>query len=46
MSRAAKTEIQPHELMVSLVDVIRETSQAINYQDMKKMAGPHLDSAI
>lgn len=39
-------EVQPHELMLGLVDVIRETQERIGYYEMKKMAGNHLDTSI
>ena len=37
-------EVQPEELMVGLIDVIRETQKNIGYYEMKEMVGSHLDS--
>ena len=36
-------EVQPHELMIGLIDVIRETEKQIGYYEMKKMTKEHLD---
>lgn len=36
-------EVQPHELMVGLIEVIRETEKQIGYYEMKKMTKDHLD---
>ncbi|WP_444996671.1 hypothetical protein [Aliikangiella sp. IMCC44359] len=36
-------EVQPHELMVGLVEVIRETQKNIGYFEMKEMTKDHLD---
>ena len=36
-------EVQPHELMTGLIDVIRETQKEIGYYEMKKMAQDHLN---
>jgi hypothetical protein len=39
-------EIQPHELLAGLVDVIRETESKIGYYDVKSMAKKHLDNVL
>ncbi len=36
-------EVQPHELMIGLIEVIRETEKQIGYYEMKEMAKDHLD---
>jgi len=36
-------EVQPHELMHGLIEVIRETEKQIGYYEMKKMTKDHLD---
>lgn len=36
-------EVQPQELMVGLIEVIRETEKEIGYYEMKKMTKDHLD---
>lgn len=36
-------EVQPHELMAGLIEVIRETEKQIGYYEMKKMTKDHLD---
>jgi len=35
-------EVQPNELMMGLVEVIRETERQIGYYEMKEMVGSHL----
>lgn len=35
-------EVQPHELMVGLIEVIRETETQIGYYEMKEMTSSHL----
>ncbi len=37
-------EVQPHELMIGLIEVIRETEKKIGYYEMKKMAKDHLNA--
>ena len=39
-------ELQPHELMMGLVDVIRQTEAEIGYYKMKEMTSEHLDSVL
>lgn len=39
-------EVQPHELMCGLIDVIRETQNKIGYYEMKSMTKTHLDEVI
>jgi hypothetical protein len=39
-------ELQPHELLAGLVDVIRETESKIGYYDVKSMAKKHLDNVL
>ncbi len=39
-------EVQPHELMFGLVDVIRETEKKIGYYEMKSMTKDHLDDVF
>lgn len=34
-------EVQPHELMIGLIEVIRETEKQIGYYEMKEMAKDH-----
>jgi len=36
-------EVQPHELMIGLIEVIRETEKQIGYYEMQKMTKEHLD---
>jgi hypothetical protein len=36
-------EVQPHELMTGLIDVIRETQKQIGYYEMKEMTKGHLN---
>ncbi len=36
-------EVQPHELMRGLVEVIRETQKNIGYFEMKEVTRDHLD---
>ncbi|GLS27603.1 AHH domain-containing protein [Marinibactrum halimedae] len=36
-------EVQPHELVCGLIEVIRETEKQIGYYEMKKMTKEHLD---
>ncbi len=39
-------EVQPQELMIGLIEIIRETNEQIGYYEMKKMTGDHLDKTI
>ncbi|VAW87565.1 hypothetical protein MNBD_GAMMA16-1419 [hydrothermal vent metagenome] len=39
-------EVQPHELMLGLIEVIRETDESIGYYKMKEMTRNHLDDVI
>jgi hypothetical protein len=46
MNKEYKTEVyevQPHELMIGLVEVIRETQKNIGYFEMKEMTKDHLN---
>ena len=36
-------EVQPHELMIGLIEIIRETERQIGYYEMKEMTKEHLD---
>ena len=36
-------EVQPHELMIGLIEVIRETQKQVGYYEMKEMTKDHLD---
>lgn len=39
-------EVQPHELMSGLIDIIRETQNKIGYYEMKSLTKTHLDQVI
>lgn len=38
-------EIQPHELMAGLIEVIRDAQRRIGYYEIKEMVGTHLQAA-
>ncbi|WP_276679893.1 AHH domain-containing protein [Thalassolituus oleivorans] len=38
-------EVQPHELLNGLIEVIRETDRTIGYYEMKKMVGEHVSTS-
>lgn len=39
-------EVQPHEMLMGIAEVIRETQREIGYYEVKKVAKTHLDQAI
>lgn len=46
MEQREVIEIQPHELLMGLAEVIRETQRNIGYYEMKKVSKSHLDLVI
>ncbi|MCO1333140.1 AHH domain-containing protein [Microbulbifer sp. OS29] len=46
MEHREVVEIQPHELLMGLAEVIRETQRNVSYYEVKKVAKTHLDQVI
>lgn len=46
MEKPDVIELQPHELLLGITEVIRETQESIGYYEMKKIGKTHLDQVI